>query len=155
MCPNVIFQNLLPHSRPYDVTSCDTSCDCDVTCLFIVQKKENENEIPIKSENKRKRKNKNCSCSKCPITQRVAEKEKKKKRTLEYLQQLQDEMLEEEAALLKGTEGSQVVRSKHKKVATRDEEVQWPSKKARGKQPGKYYGGTVVKMGMLTPVRGV
>ena len=42
ICPNVIFQILLPHSRPYDVTSCDTSCDCDVTCLFIVQKKEKE-----------------------------------------------------------------------------------------------------------------
>jgi len=39
---------------------CDTSCDFDVTCLFIVQKKrkekEKENKIPIKSENKRKRK---------------------------------------------------------------------------------------------------
>jgi len=54
----VIFQILLPYSRPYDVTSCDTSCDCDVTYLFIVQKKrkEKEKKIPIKSENKRKRK---------------------------------------------------------------------------------------------------
>jgi len=53
MCPDVIFQILLLHSRPYD-----TSCDCDDTCLFIVQKKrkekEKENKIPIKSENKRK-----------------------------------------------------------------------------------------------------
>ena len=56
-------------------------------------------------------------------------------------------MLEEEAALLEGAEGSQVVRSKHKEVAAGDEEVQWPSKKAKGKQPEKYYGGTAVKMG--------
>jgi len=59
MCPDVIFQILLPPSRPYDVTSCDMSCGCDVTCLFIVQKKKKkkkENKIPIKSENKRKRK---------------------------------------------------------------------------------------------------
>jgi len=37
--------------------------------------------------------------------QRVAEKEKRKKRTREYLQRLQDEVLEEEAALLEGAEG--------------------------------------------------
>jgi len=36
------------------------------------------------------------------------EKEEKKKRMLEYFQQLQDEVLEEEAALLKEAEGSQV-----------------------------------------------
>jgi len=49
MCPDVIFQILLPPSRPYDVT-----------CLFIIQKKRKEqkkkNKIPIKLENKRKRK---------------------------------------------------------------------------------------------------
>jgi len=37
--------------------------------------------------------------------------------------------------------------SKHKKVATRDEEVQWPSKKAKGKQPVKYCKDATVKMG--------
>jgi len=74
---------------------------------------------------------------------------------MEYLQQLQDEVLEEEAALLEGAEGSQVVGSKHKEVAAKDEEVQRPSKKARGKQPGKYRGGAAMKMGVLTPVRGV
>ena len=42
-------------------------------------------------------------------------------------------MLEEEAALLEGAEGSQIVGSKHKEVATRDEKGQQPSKKARGK----------------------
>ena len=38
--------------------------------------------------------------------QRVAEEEERKKRTMEYLQRLQDEVLEEEAALLEGAEGS-------------------------------------------------
>ena len=38
--------------------------------------------------------------------QRVAEEEKRKKRTMEYLQQLQNEMLEEEAILLEGAKGS-------------------------------------------------
>jgi len=87
--------------------------------------------------------------------QRVAEKEKRKRRTMEYLQQLQDEVLEEEAALLEGAEGFQVVGSKCKEVAARDKEIQWPFKKARGKQPGKYHRGATVKMGVLTPVRGV
>ena len=52
--------------------------------------------------------------------QRVAEKEERKKRMMEYLQWLRDEVLEEEAALLEGAEGSQVVRSKHKEAAARD-----------------------------------
>jgi len=65
------------------------------------------------------------------------EEEERKRRTMEYLQRLQDEVLEEEATLLEGAEGSQVTGSKCKEVATGDEEVQWPSKKARGKQPGK------------------
>ena len=38
--------------------------------------------------------------------QRVAEEEERKKRTVEYLQQLRDEVLEEEATLLEGAEGS-------------------------------------------------
>jgi len=65
---------------------------------------------------------------------------------LEYLQQLQDKVLEEEAILLEGAEGSQVMGSKCKEVTTRDKDVQWPSKKARGKQPGKYHGDATVKM---------
>ena len=56
-------------------------------------------------------------------------------------------MLEEEAALLEGAEGSQVTGSKRKEIATGDEEVQWPSKKARGKQLGKYRRGAAVKIG--------
>jgi len=65
--------------------------------------------------------------------QRVAEEEERKRRMIEYLQRLRDEVLEEEAALLEGAKGSQVTGSKRKEVATGDEEVQRPSKKARGK----------------------
>jgi len=74
---------------------------------------------------------------------------------MEYLQWLWDEVLEEEATLLEGAEGSQVTGSKHKEIATRDEEGQWLSKKSREKQQRKYRGSTTVKMGVLTPVRGV
>jgi len=74
------------------------------------------------------------------------EEEERKKRTREYLQRLRNKVLEEEATLLKGAEGSQAVGSKHKEAAVGDEEEQWPSKKARGKQPGKYCGGAAVKM---------
>jgi len=82
--------------------------------------------------------------------QRVVEEEERKKKTREYLQRLQDEVLEEEAALLEGAEGFQAAGSKCKEVAAGDEEKQWPSKKARGKQPGKYCGGAAVKMGGAT-----
>jgi len=60
-------------------------------------------------------------------------------------------VLEEEATLLEGAEESQVTGSKYKKVATRNEEVQRPFKKARGKQPGKYRRGAAVKMGGTNP----
>jgi len=83
------------------------------------------------------------------------EEKKKKKRTIEYLQRLRNEILEEEAALLEGAKGFQAVGSKRKEVATGDEEGQQPLKKARGKQPGKYRGGAAVKMGVLPPARGV
>jgi len=43
---------------------------------------------------------------------------------MEYLQRLWDEVLEEETALLERAEGSQVVESKCKKVAARNEEGQ-------------------------------
>ena len=52
-------------------------------------------------------------------------------------------MLEEEAGLLEGAEGSQVTGSKCKKVAAGNKEGQRPSKKARG----KYRRGATVKMG--------
>ena len=87
--------------------------------------------------------------------QRVAEEKERKKRTREYLQRLWDEVLEEEAALLERAEGSQVTGSKRKEVAAGDEEEQWPSKKARGKQPGKYHGVPQSRWGVLTPARGV
>jgi len=83
--------------------------------------------------------------------QRVVEEEERKKRMMEYLQRLWNEVLEEEAALLEGAEGSQVAGSKRKKVAAGDKEVQRPSKKARGKQPGKYHRGAAVKMGGANP----
>jgi len=79
--------------------------------------------------------------------QRVAEEEERKKRMIEYLQRLQDEVLEEEAALLEGAEGSQVVGSKRKEVAAGDEEGQQPSKKARE----RYHGDAAVKMGSFNP----
>ena len=60
-------------------------------------------------------------------------------------------MLEEEAALLEGAEGSQVAGSKRKEVAAGDEEVQQPSKKARGKQPEKYHKGAIVKIRGANP----
>ena len=50
--------------------------------------------------------------------QRVAEEKKK----LEYIQWLQDEVLEEEAILLEGAGGFQVTGSKHKEIAARDKE---------------------------------
>ena len=52
--------------------------------------------------------------------QRVAEEKKK----LEYIQRLQDEVLDEEATLLEGAEGFQVTESKHKEIAARDEKEQ-------------------------------
>ena len=47
--------------------------------------------------------------------------------------------------------GSQVVRSKHKEITARNKEGQWPSKKAREKQPGKYYRDAAVKVGGANP----
>jgi len=75
--------------------------------------------------------------------QRIAEKKKK----LEYIQQLQDKVLEKETTLLEEAERFQVVGSKCKEVAAGDKEGQWPSKKAKEKQQEKYCGGTIVKMG--------
>ena len=72
---------------------------------------------------------------------------------MEYLQWLQDKVLEEEAILLEGAQGSQVVGSKHTEIAAKDEEEQWPSKKARGKQQGKYCGGATIKIGSANPCK--
>ena len=62
-------------------------------------------------------------------------------------------MLEEEAILLERAEGSQVMGSKRKEVATRDKEGQWSSKKTREKQLGKYYRGATVKIGGANPCK--
>jgi len=103
---------------------------------YAAQKARKEAEAKAKEEAKR---------------QKVAEEEKRKKRTVEYLQQLWNKVLEEEAALLEGAEGSQVAGSKCKEVTAGGEEEQRPSKKARGKQLGKYCRGAAVKMGGATP----
>ena len=66
---------------------------------------------------------------------------------VEYLQQLQDKVLEKEVTLLEGAEESQVTGSKCKKVAARDKEGKWLSKKARE----KYHGGAIVKMEGANP----
>jgi len=66
---------------------------------------------------------------------------------LEYFQQLWNEILEEEAALLESTKRSQVMESKCKEVASKNKERQWLFKKAKRKQLEKYYRGTTVKMG--------
>ena len=60
-------------------------------------------------------------------------------------------MLEEDATLLESTEGSQIMGSKCKKVVSRNKEGQWPSKKARKKQPEKYCEDAAVKMGGANP----
>ena len=74
-------------------------------------------------------------------------KEEEEKKTLEYLQQLQDKMLTEDTALLEGAEGSQIVRSKCKKISLEDNRNCWPFKKAKDKQPARYYGNIRVKIG--------
>ena len=51
---------------------------------------------------------------------RLAEKENKRKK-LEYLQQLQDEVLAKDVTLLESTEGSQVIKTKYKKTTIGDE----------------------------------
>ena len=70
---------------------------------------------------------------------------------MEHLQQLQNEVLEEEATLLEGAEESQVVGFKCKEVATGDKEGQRPFKKTRGKQPEKYCRDAAAKMGGANP----
>ena len=81
--------------------------------------------------------------------QKIAEEEERKRRTMEYLQWLQNKVLEEEATLLEGAEGSQVAGSKRKEAAAGDKERQQSSKKARV----KYYGGAAVKMRGSNPCK--
>ena len=65
---------------------------------------------------------------------------------LEYLQQLQNEVLEKEAAFLEDAEEFQITGSKYKEVTFRDKERQWLSKKTKEKQLGKYHRDITVKM---------
>ena len=60
-------------------------------------------------------------------------------------------MLEEEAALLEGAEGSQIVGSKHKEAPPGDDVDCQPSKKTKGKQPARYQGDIGVKLGGTNP----
>ena len=62
-------------------------------------------------------------------------------------------MLEKEAALLERAERSQIMGSKCKKVTAGDKERQWPSKKAKGKQPEKYCEGATVKIRGANPCK--
>jgi len=58
-------------------------------------------------------------------------KKKKKKRTLEYLQQLWNKILVEDAVLLEGTVRSQIIESKCKEVSLEDNRDCQPSKEAK------------------------
>ena len=86
--------------------------------------------------------------------QRITEEEEKKKQ-IEYIQQLQDKVLVKNSILLEDTEGFQIIRSKHKKTTSEDEERRQFSKKAKEKQPGKYHKDAGIKMVMSTPMRNV
>jgi len=66
---------------------------------------------------------------------------------MEYLQQLQDEVLMEDATLLKSIGGSQVVRTKHKKINLENKEGWQLFKKAKRKQLEKYHRDARIKMG--------
>jgi len=82
--------------------------------------------------------------------QRIVEEEEKKK-WMEYLQQLWDKVLVEDATFLESTGDSQVTGTKHKEVNSEDKEEQWPSKKAKGKKLEKYHGDAKVKIGGANP----
>jgi len=73
-------------------------------------------------------------------------KEEKKKKMLEYLQQLWVKVLVEDATLLEGTGDFQITRTKCKENTSENKEEQQPSKKAKGKQLRRYYGNIRVKM---------
>jgi len=57
---------------------------------------------------------------------------------LEYLQQLQNEILEKEATLLESTKGFKIAGSKYKEISPGDNADCQPSKKAKEKQPVRY-----------------
>ena len=87
--------------------------------------------------------------------QRVAEEEERKRRTVEYLQRLQNKVIVENAVLLEGAEGSQVMGSKCKETPPEDNADYWPSKKAKRKQPARYRGDVRIKLEGLILVKDV
>ena len=66
---------------------------------------------------------------------------------LEYLQQLWDKVLAENATLLEGTKEFYIAGSKYKEVTLEDNRNYWSSKKAKGKQLARYHRNIRVKMG--------
>ena len=82
---------------------------------------------------------------------RLVEEEDKKK-WMEYLQQLWNEVLAKNIAILGDNEVFQVIGSKQKKITTifsEDKVGQQLSKKIKENQPGKYYEDAVVKIGSI------
>ena len=79
---------------------------------------------------------------------RIVEKEKIKIK-LEYLQQLQDEVLAENTILLEDTKRSQIMKSKHKEVTPGDNRKCWPFKKAKEKQPARYHRDIISELKMM------
>ena len=70
---------------------------------------------------------------------------------MEYLQQLWDKVLAEDAALSESTRCSQAVGTKYKEVTLGDKEKWQPSKKNKGKQPARYHRDAGIKIGRANP----
>jgi len=69
MCPDIIFQILLPHSRPYDVTSHHvTAMSHASSSSKRKEKKKKKKTKSLSSQKIKEKENKNCSCPKHPIT---------------------------------------------------------------------------------------
>ena len=73
---------------------------------------------------------------------RIAEEKK-----LEYIQWLWDKVIAEDTTLLKGAERSQVAGSKCREILSENDMGHWPFKKAKGKQPARYWGDMGIKLG--------
>ena len=82
-------------------------------------------------------------------------KEKKKRKKLEYIQQVWDEMIVENTILLERTERFQIMRSKCKKVTSRDKKGNSLPKKLKRSKWRSTVGASQLRWGMLTPVRGM
>ena len=84
---------------------------------------------------------------------RVVEEKKWKKRTLEYLQQLQDKVFEEDTTLLESTEESQIAEPKYKKVPPENDMDCWPSKRLKKNNQQDTEETLGLSWGVLTPVK--